>query len=165
MAAYTQESDGIHSCCTVYSIAPWPAVNRAAFAAAGTAPGDKGGTGRAAAAALKEQLKKHITGALPAAVTPTSAAAAAAEAAGGWVVSVRHTGPGRMFLERGIGCAVKCHASQVRQCTALTDRLPHCITFFVGYQGHCITCILMPWSASSVMSLVNMLKICFSMLC
>lgn len=51
----------------------------------GTVPGDKGGTGRAAAAALKEQLKKHITGAMPAAVTPTSAAAAAAEAAGEYV--------------------------------------------------------------------------------
>lgn len=44
-------------------------------------PGDKAGTGRAAASALKEQLKKHITGAMPAAATPT-AAAAAAEVAG-----------------------------------------------------------------------------------
>lgn len=30
--------------------------------AGSTAPGDKGGTGRAAAAALKEQLRRHITG-------------------------------------------------------------------------------------------------------
>jgi hypothetical protein len=44
-------------------------------------PGDKAGTGRAAASALKEQLKKHITGAMPAAATPT-AVAAAAEVAG-----------------------------------------------------------------------------------
>lgn len=44
-------------------------------------PGDKAGTGRAAASALKEQLKKHITGAMPAAATP-NAAAAAAEVAG-----------------------------------------------------------------------------------
>jgi hypothetical protein len=58
---------------------------RAAFAGchtgAGTVPGDKAGTGRAAASALKEQLKKHITGAMPAAATP-NAAAAAAEVAG-----------------------------------------------------------------------------------